>query len=93
MGKSDPVAIESWLRKRYKLLYLRINERTDHVFAIVDLPELPPNQTEQPADCTLSLSTPRQAENDFIRMSDFDQGKTYFNSRGWHKRLQEISRN
>jgi hypothetical protein len=41
MGKSDPVAIERWLKKRYKLLFLRINERTDHAFAIVDLAELP----------------------------------------------------
>ena len=43
MGKCDPVAIERWLKKRYKLLFLRVNERTDHAFAIVDLPDLPPN--------------------------------------------------
>jgi len=92
MGHSDPVAIEIWLKKRYKLLFLRINERTDHAFAIVDIPELPPNPLG-PADCTLSLSTPRQAESDFIRMLDFDQGTTFFNSNGWQKRLQEISRN
>ena len=67
MDNSDPVAIERWLKKRYKLLFLRINERTDHAFAIVDLPELPPNLSEQPPDCRLSLSTPRQAERDFIR--------------------------
>jgi len=93
MGKSDPVAIERWLKKRYKLLFLRINERTDHAFAIVDLPELPSNLLEQPADCRLSLSTPRQAESDFIRMLDFDQGTTFFNSNGWQKRLDEIAHN
>ncbi len=93
MVKSDPVAVESWLKKRYKLLFLRINERTDHAFAIVDLPELPPNLSEQPTDCRLSLSTPRQAESDFIRMLDFDQGTTFFSSNGWQKRLQEIARN
>ena len=43
VAKSDPVAIEKWLKDRYKLLFLRVNERTDHAFAIVDLPELPPN--------------------------------------------------
>ena len=93
MEKCDPVAIEGWLKKRYKLLFLRVNERTDHAFAIVDLPDLPPNLLEQPFDCKLSLSTPRQAESDFIRMLDFDQGTTYFNSKGWEKRLQEIERN
>jgi hypothetical protein len=93
IGKCDPVAIEGWLKKRYKLLFLRVNERTDHAFAIVDLPDLPPNLFEQPFDCKLSLSTPRQAESDFIRMLDFDQGTTYFNSKGWEKRLQEIERN
>jgi len=93
MVKSDPVAVESWLKKRYKLLFLRINERTNHAFAIVDLPELPPDLIEQPTDCRLSLSTPRQAESDFIRMLDFDQGTTFFNSNGWQKRLQEIARN
>ena len=93
MGKSDPAAIEKWLKKRYKLLFLRINERTDHAFAIVDLPDLPPTILEQPADCRLSLSTPRKAESDFIRMLDFDQGTTFFNSRGWEKRLLEIARN
>jgi hypothetical protein len=92
MGKSDPAAIQQWLKKRYKLLFLRINERTDHAFAIVDIPELPQNPLEQPTDCTLSLSTPRQAERDFIRMLDFDQGTTFFNSNGWQKRLQEIAR-
>ena len=92
MGKSDPVAIERWLKKRYKLLFLRINERTDHAFAIVDLPELPPNLSEQPPDCRLSLSTPRQAESDFIRMFDFDQSTTFFDSNGWQKRLREIGR-
>jgi len=93
MGKPEAVAIEGWLKKRYKLLFLRINERTNHAFAIVDLPELPLNLSEQPPDCKLSLSTPRQAESDFIRMSDFDQGTTFFNSNGWQKRLQEIARN
>jgi len=93
MEKSDAVAIEGWLKKRYKLLFLRINQRTNHAFAIVDLPELPLNLTEQPADCRLTLSTPRQAESDFIRMPDFDQGTTFFNSNGWQKRLQEIARN
>ena len=93
MGKSDPAAIEKWLKKRYKLLFLRINERTDHAFAIVDLPELPPTLSEQPSDCRLSLSTPRKAESDFIRMLDFEQGTTFFNSRGWEKRLLEIARN
>jgi hypothetical protein len=93
MGKCDPVALEEWLKKRYKLLFLRVNQRTDHVFAIVDLPDLPLNPLEQPFDCRISLSTPRHAESDFLRMSDFDQGKTFFNSKGWEKRLQEISRN
>ena len=93
MGKPEAVAIEGWLKKRYKLLFLRINERTKHAFAIVDLPELPLSLSEQPADYRLSLSTPRQAESDFIRMSDFDQGTTFFNSNGWQKRLQEIARN
>jgi hypothetical protein len=93
MEKCDPVAIEGWLKKRYKLLFLRVNERTDHAFAIVDLPDLPPNLLEQPFDCKLSLSTPRQAESDFIKMLDFDQGTTYFNSKGWEKRLQEIEHN
>jgi len=91
--KSDPVAIEKWLRDRYKLLFLRVNERTDHAFAIVDLPDLPPNLLEHPSDCKLTLSTPRKAENDFIRMLDFDQGKTFFSSNGWEKRLLEITRN
>ncbi len=93
MVKSDPVAIERWLKNRYKLLFLRVNERTDHAFAIVDLPDLPPDLFEQPSDCKLSLSTPRKAESDFIRMSDFDQGTTFFNSNGWEKRLLEIKRN
>jgi len=93
MENSEAVAIEGWLKKRYKLLFLRINERTNHAFAIVDLPELPLNLSEQPPDCKLSLSTPRQAESDFIRMSDFDQGTTFFNSNGWQKRLQQIARN
>lgn len=93
MVKPDPVAIEKWLKDRYKLLFLRINERTDHAFAIVDLPDLPPNLVEQPFDCRLSLSTPRKAESDFIRMSDFDQGTTFVNRNGWEKRLQEITRN
>ena len=64
MVKSDPVAIEKWLKNRYKLLFLRVNERTDHAFAIVDLPDLPPTLFEQPSDCKLSLSTPRKAESD-----------------------------
>ena len=93
MGKCDPVAIERWLKKRYKLLFLRVNERTDHAFAIVDLLDLPPNLFEQPSDCRLSLSTPRQAESDFIKMLDFDQGTTFFDSKGWKKRLQEIEHN
>ena len=93
MEKCDPVAIEGWLKKRYKLLFLRVNERTDHAFAIVDLPDLPPNLLEQPFDCKLSLSTPRQAESDFIKMLDFDQGTTFFDSKGWEKRLQEIEHN
>ena len=93
MVKADPVAIEKWLKNRYKLLFLRVNERTDHAFAIVDLPELPPDLLEQPSDCKLSLSTPRKAESDFIRMSDFDEGTTFFNSNGWEKRLLEITRN
>ncbi|HUK51598.1 MAG TPA: hypothetical protein VLV18_11210 [Terriglobales bacterium] len=93
MVRSDPAAIEMWLRDRYKLLFLRVNERTGHAFAIVDLPDLPPNLIEQPSDCTLSLSTPRKAESDFIRMLDFDQGKTFFSCNGWEKRLQEIGRN
>lgn len=93
VAKSDPVAIEKWLKDRYKLLFLRVNERTDHAFAIVDLPELPPNISEQPSDCTLSISTPRRAESDFLRMSDFDQATTIFNRNGWEKRLLEITRN
>ena len=93
MVKSDPVAIEKWLRDRYKLLFLRVNERTDHAFAIVDLPDLPPNLPEHPSNCKLTLSTPRNAENDFIRMLDFDQGTTFFSSNGWEKRLLEITRN
>jgi hypothetical protein len=93
MVRSDPVAIERWLKDRYKLLFLRVNERTDHAFAIVDLPDLPSDLFEQPSDCKLSLSTPRKAESDFIRMTDFDQGTTFFNSNGWEKRLKEITRN
>ena len=91
MGKCDPIAIQEWLKKRYMLLFLRINERTDHAFAIVDLPYLPPNPLERPFDCKISISTPRQAENDFIGMSDFDEGTTLFDSKGWEKRLLEIS--
>ncbi len=91
-AKSDPVAIETWLKDRYKLLFLRVNQRTGHAFAIVDLPELPTNLIEHP-DYKLSLSTPRKAESDFIRMSDFDQGTTVFNRNGWEKRLLEITRN
>jgi len=92
--KSDPATIERWLKNRYKLLFLRVNERTDHAFAIVDLPDLPPNLVEnlveyQPG-CTLYLSTPRKAESDFIRMLDFDQGTTFFSCNGWEKRLREI---
>jgi hypothetical protein len=93
MVKSDPVAIERWLKNRYKLLFLKVNERTDHAFAIVDLPDLPPNLFEHPSDCRLSLSTPRKAESDFIRMLYFDQGTTFFSSNGWEKRLLEIARN
>jgi hypothetical protein len=92
MGKTEAAAIEKWLKKRYKLLFLRINERTNHAFAIVDLPELPVDLSEQPADYRLSISTPRRAESDFITMLDFDQGTTFFNSNGWQKRLQEIAR-
>jgi hypothetical protein len=92
MVKSDPAAIEMWLKERYKLLFLRVNERTDHAFAIVDLLDLPKNLIEHPSDCTLSLSTPRKAESDFIRMLDFDQGKTFFSCNGWKKRLLEIGR-
>ncbi|MGA2627617.1 MAG: hypothetical protein ABSF63_11265 [Candidatus Bathyarchaeia archaeon] len=44
MVNSDPVAIEKWLKDRYK-------RRTDHAFAIVDLPDLPPDLFEQPSDC------------------------------------------
>ena len=93
MGKSDPTAVQRWLKNRYVLLYLRINERTDHAFAIVDLPDPPPNPPEQSLGCKISLSTPRQAESDFLRMTDFDQGTTYFDSNGWKKRLLEISHN
>ena len=92
MGECDPAALKAWLKKRYTLLFLRVNERTDHAFAIVDLPSLPPNPPEQPFGCKLSLSTPRQAESDFLGMSDFDQGATFFDSKGWKKRLLEISR-
>jgi len=92
MGKCDSVAIQEWLKKRYVLLFLRINERTDHAFAIVDLPNLPPNPVEHPFDCKISISTPRQAERDFLGMSDFEDGTTFFNSKGWEKRLLEISR-
>ena len=86
MVNSDPVAIEKWLKDRYK-------RRTDHAFAIVDLPDLPPDLFEHPSDCKLTLSTPRKAESDFIRMTDFDQGTTFFNSNDWEKRLLEITRN
>jgi hypothetical protein len=92
MAKPDPVAIERWLKNRYKLLFLRVNGRTDHAFAIVDLPDSP-NLFEHPSGCRLSLSTPRKAESDFIRMLDFDQGTTFFSSNGWEKRLLEIARN
>ncbi len=93
MGNCDPTAVQGWLKDRYVLLYLRINERTDHAFAIVDLPDLPPNPPEQSFGCKISLSTPRQAESNFLRMSDFDQGTTFFDSKGWKKRLQEIEHN
>ena len=92
MGKCDPTAVQAWLKSRYVLLFLRINERTDHAFAIVDLPEVPPNVPEHSLGCKISLSTPRRAESDFLRMLDFDQGTTFFDSRGWKKRLLEISR-
>jgi hypothetical protein len=92
MGNCDPIALQGWLKKRYKLLFLGFNERTDHAFAIVDLPSLPPNPIEQPFDCRISLSTPRQAERDFLEMLDFDQRITLFDSKGWKKRLLEIAR-
>jgi hypothetical protein len=93
MGNCDPVALQGWLRKRYKLLFLGFNERTDHAFAIVDSQYLPPGPVEQPFDCEISLSTPRQAESDFLRMPDFDQRIILFDSKGWKKRLLEIARN
>lgn len=92
MGKCDSIAIQEWLKKRYSLLFLRINERTDHAFAIVDLPYPPLNPVDQPFDCKISISTPRQAERDFLGMSDFEEATTFFNSKGWEKRLLEISR-
>ena len=92
MEKCDPSALKAWLKKRYTLLFLKVNERTNHAFAIVDLPCLPPSPPEQPFGCKLSLSTPRQAESDFLGMTDFDQGTTVFDSKGWKKRLLEISR-
>ena len=92
MGKCDPTALQEWLKNRYALLFLSINERTDHAFAIVDLPDLPLNPPEPSFGCKISLSIPRQAECDFLRMSDFDQGTTFFDSKGWKKRLLEIAR-
>jgi hypothetical protein len=91
MGNCDPTAVQGWLKDRYVLLYLRINERTDHAFAIVDLPDLPSNPPDQSSGCKISLSTPHQAESDSLRMPDFDQGTTFFDSKGWKKRLLEIS--
>jgi len=92
MGNSDPVALQAWLKKRYKLLFLGYNPRTDHAFAIVDSVDLPTAPVEQSFGCSISLSTPREAERDFLRMSDFDQRTVLFDSKGWKKRLLEIER-
>lgn len=92
MRKRDSSPLIGWLKKRYSLLFLRVNERTDQAFAIVDLPFPPPDPIEQPHGCRITLSTPRHAEDDFLRTTDFNQGTTLFDSNGWKKRLLEISR-
>ncbi len=92
MDKCDSLALQTWLRKRYKLLFLGFNERTRHAFAVVDAATLPSNPIEQPFDCNISLTTPSQAERDFLGMWDFDQRTTLFDSNGWKRRLQEIAR-
>jgi hypothetical protein len=92
MKKEDHAALKKWIKKRYTLLFLSVNERTDHAFAIVDASSLSPDPVEQSFDCKLTLSTPRQAENDFLRTADLSQGTIIFDSHGWKKRLLEISR-
>ncbi|HKM76242.1 MAG TPA: hypothetical protein VJZ32_07480 [Candidatus Bathyarchaeia archaeon] len=91
MMKEEHAALKQWLKKRYPLLFLSVNERTDHAFAIVDLPSVSPDPIGQSFGCKITLSTPRQAENDFLRTADY-QCTTLFDSHGWKKRLLEISR-
>jgi hypothetical protein len=90
MIKEDHAALKQWLKKRYPLLFLSVNERTNHAFAIVDLPSVSPDP-DQSFCGKITLSTPRQAENDFLRIADY-QCTTLFDSHGWKKRLLEISR-
>jgi len=93
VAKHDPADIKAWLKEHYVLLFLRFNQRTDHAFAIVDQSDTPdPNLTAHPFSCRISVTTPRRAESDFLRMADFDAGTTIFDTRGWEKRLHEISR-
>ena len=92
MKKQDHAALKKWIKKKYTLLFLSVNERTDHAFAIVDASSISSDHVEQ-FGCKLTLSTPRQAENNFLRTPDVFRGgiTIIFDSHGWKKRLLEIT--